>query len=184
MEEMVMARLRPWRLEDKASIYRFANNRNIAKNLRDVFPWPYREQDAEEFLKACLASDEESALFRAIEVKGQAVGSVALPRGRDVYRRSAELGYWLAEEFWGLGIMPQAVEELCREGFARWNLTRIFAEPYRENHASRRVLEKAGFTLEGVMRQGVYKNGRVLDYCMYARLRKPDGTEEGSKTLC
>ena len=146
--------LRPWRMEDAASVFRFANNPKIAENLRDVFPWPYQEKDAEEFLRGCVAADEKRALFRAIEVDGQAVGSIALTRGEDVYGRSAELGYWLAEEFWGQGIMPRAVEQLCREGFARWDIVRICAEPYRGNTASRRVLEKAGFTLEGVMRQG------------------------------
>ena len=101
--------LRPWRLEDAANVFRFANNPKIAQNLRDVFPWPYQEKDAEGFLRDCAAADEGQALFRAIEVDGQAVGSVALTRGADVYRRSAELGYWLAEAYWGQGIMPQAV---------------------------------------------------------------------------
>ena len=163
--------LRPWRLNDRASMARFANNPKIAGNLRDVFPWPYGEEDAEAFIYSCLTADEGQALFRAIEVDGQAVGSVALTRGVDVYRRSAELGYWLAEEYWGHGIMPQAVKQLCREGFARWDILRIYAEPYAENASSRRVLEKAGFTLEGVMRQGGYINGRLQDYCMYALLQ-------------
>lgn len=169
--------LRPWRLEDAANVFRFANNPKIAQNLRDVFPWPYQEKDAEGFLRDCAAADEGQALFRAIEVDGQAVGSVALTRGADVYRRSAELGYWLAEAYWGQGIMPQAVRQLCWEGFARWDIVRIYAEPYRENMASRRVLEKAGFTLEGVIHQGVYKNGCVQDYCMYALLRPEEAQE-------
>ena len=88
-----------------------------------------------------------------------------------LYRRSAELGYWLGREFWGRGIMPAAVEEMCRLGFHRWDIVRIFAEPYAHNAASRRVLEKAGFALEGVMRCGIWKNGRLRDYCMYALLR-------------
>ena len=101
----------------------------------------------------------------------QAVGTISLTVGGDVYRRSGELGYWLGEEFWGRGIMTAAVQRICREGFERFDLVRIYAEPFASNTASRRVLEKAGFTLEGVMRRGVYKDGQVLDYCMYALLR-------------
>ena len=104
-------------------------------------------------------------------VDGQAVGSVALTRGTDVCRRSAELGYWLGRAFWGRGIMTKAVEEMCRTGFEAWDIVRIYAEPFAHNAGSRRVLEKAGFALEGVMRCGIWKNGRLRDYCMYALLR-------------
>ena len=90
----------------------------------------------------------------------------------DVYRRSAELGYWLAEPHWGKGIMTGAVRRICAEGFARWDIVRIFAEPYAYTTPSRRVLEKAGFALEGVLRQSVWKRGKLLDSCMYALLRQ------------
>ena len=147
--------LREWRPEDAPSITRYADDPQVAANLRDIFPAPYHLSDAREFIQSCMAADEGQAIFRAISVNGQAVGSIALTRGTDVYRLSAELGYWLGREFWGRGIMPAAVEELCRLGFHRWDIVRIFAEPYAHNAASRRVLEKAGFHLEGVMARGV-----------------------------
>ena len=90
----------------------------------------------------------------------------------DVYRRGGELGYWLAEPFWGKGIMARAVREMCREAFAALDIVRIYAEPYAYNTGSRRVLEKCGFTLEGTLRQSVCKNGRMLDSCIYALLRE------------
>jgi ribosomal-protein-alanine N-acetyltransferase len=163
--------LRKWRPEDAASIARHADNEKIARNLRDAFPHPYTLQDAQFFVERCAASDETRQLNRAIAVNGEAVGSIGLTLGSDVYRRSAELGYWLAEAFWGKGIMTEAVRRLCAEAFARFDIVRIFAEPYTYNTGSRRVLEKAGFTLEGIMRNGVTKRGKVLDYCMYALLR-------------
>jgi len=92
--------------------------------------------------------------------------------GSDVYRRSAELGYWLGEPFWGRGIMTAAVETMCREGFAAWDIVRIHAEAFARNAASRRVLEKAGFALEGTLRRSVYKNGEMLDSCIYALVRE------------
>lgn len=85
--------------------------------------------------------------------------------------RAAELGYWLGRALWGRGIMTKAVEEMCRTGFEAWDIVRIYAEPFAHNAGSRRVLEKAGFALEGVMRSGIWKNGRLRDYCMYALLR-------------
>lgn len=153
--------LRPWRPEDAPSIARHADDPQVAANLRDVFPCPYQLSDAEEFIRLCRAAEPEQAIFRAIVVDGQAVGSVALTRGTDVCRRSAELGYWLGRAFWGRGIMTKAVEEMCRTGFEAWDIVRIYAEPFAHNAGSRRVLEKAGFALEGVMRSGIWKNGRA-----------------------
>lgn len=164
--------LREWRQSDAADVVRYANNDKIARNLRDVFPHPYTLADAENFINSCLEADETCQLFRAITVDGHAVGSVGLLLGRDVYQKNAELGYWLAEDFWGRGIMTQTVRQICREGFSRWDIQRIYAEPFAYNIASRRVLEKAGFTLEGIMRQGVFKRGQVCDSCMYALLRE------------
>ena len=120
----------------------------------------------------CVRNEGRGQLARAIEVDGAAVGSISLTLGSDVYRRSAELGYWLAEPFWGRGLMTSAVAEMCREGFETWDIVRIYAEPYARNLASRRVLEKAGFTLEGTLRRSVFKNGEMLDSCIYALLRE------------
>ena len=165
--------LRPWRREDAAAVAEYANNEKIARNLRDVFPYPYTLADAESFVDSCLGADGSCQLFRAIEVEGRAAGSIALCRGSDVYVRTAELGYWLAEDYWGRGIMTRAVQQICEEGFTRWDdLVRIYAEPFAHNAGSCRVLEKAGFTLEGVLRQSVFKRNEVCDSCMYALLRE------------
>ena len=166
-----MFSLRPYCMEDIPSMVQHANSWKVARNLRDVFPHPYTEKDARDFVALCLQNEGRGQLCRAIDVGGQAVGTISLTAGRDVYRKSGELGYWLGEDFWGQGIMTAAVQRICQEGFERFDLVRIYAQPYAYNTASRRVLEKAGFTLEGVMRWGVYKNGQVQDYCMYALLR-------------
>ena len=167
--------MRAWRAEDAGSITPYAANLAVARNMRDIFPHPYTRADAEAFISSCISSSEECQLCRAIAAGGRAVGGIALVRGTDVYFRSAELGYWLAEEYWGRGIMTRAVERICREAFARWDIVRIYAEPFAYNTGCRRVLEKAGFVLEGIMRRGACKNGRILDYCMYALLRDGAG---------
>lgn len=162
--------LREWRQSDAADVARYADNEKIARNLRDVFPHPYTLADARGFVDSCVAGDPAAQLCRAIVVDGRAAGSIGLFRGGDVYQKTAELGYWLAEDFWGKGIMTEAVRQICREGFSRWDIQRIYAEPFAYNTGSRRVLEKSGFTLEGVMRNSVCKRGAIYDSCMYALL--------------
>ena len=164
--------LAPWREEMIPSVVRYADNPRIAANLRDVFPSPYTPADGEWFVRDCMSRDGGDAIFRAIVADGEAVGSISVCRGADVHRRSGELGYWLAEPCWGRGYTTWAVREICREAFAALDLLRIYAEPYAGNVASRRVLEKAGFTLEGVLRNSVYnKNGQIQDSCIYGLLR-------------
>lgn len=163
--------LRPWRPEDAAALAAAANNPKIAANLRNSFPSPYTPADAEWFIRDCITHGEERRLARAIMIEGKAAGSAGVFLKDDVYERSAELGYWLAEAYWGRGIMTEAVRRICREAFARFDIVRIFAEPFDSNLGSRRVLEKAGFTYEGTMRNGVFKNGRVLSYRVYSLLR-------------
>ena len=164
--------LRPWRQADIEAVAEAADNPNIAANLRNIFPSPYTLADAKWFVEDCIAQGEARQLMRAIAVNGRAAGSISVSRKDDVYEKSAELGYWLAEDYWGRGIMTEAVRQICREAFDRFDILRIFAEPFAENLGSRRVLEKAGFVCEGTMRKGVYKNGRVQSYCMYALLRE------------
>lgn len=146
--------LRKWRMEDAPDVARYADNENVARNLRDVFPHPYSLRDAETYLADCIAAGDEGRLCRALEADGRAVGSIGVFVGADVYSKSAELGYWLAEEYWGRGMMTQAVREICAEAFRRFGLARIYAEPFARNTGSRRVLEKAGFVLEGRDAQG------------------------------
>ena len=164
--------LRPWRRTDIEAVAEAADNPNIAANLRNIFPSPYTLADAKWFVEDCIAQGETRQLMRAIAVNGRAAGSISVARKDDVYEKSAELGYWLAEDYWGRGIMTEAVRQICREAFDRFDILRIFAEPFAENLGSRRVLEKAGFVCEGTMRMGVYKNGRAQSYCMYALLRE------------
>lgn len=164
--------LRPWRSEDAAALAAAADNPKIAANLRNSFPSPYTLEDAERFIRDCITHEEERRLARAIIIEGKAAGSIGVFLKDDVYGKSAELGYWLAEEYWGRGLMTEAVRRICREAFARFDILRIFAEPFEGNLSSRRVLEKAGFTYEGTMRNGVFKNGRVLSYCVYSLLQE------------
>lgn len=165
-------KLREWRMEDAQSIARYASNPAVAANLRDVFPSPYALQDAQDYLRCCIEGDKTAERCLAIQVNGEAAGSIGVFVKDDVYRKSAELGYWLGEPFWGGGIMTGAVRQICSDAFSRFDIARIYAEPFAANIGSRRVLEKAGFQLEGLLRNSVYKNGVLQDSCIYALLKE------------
>lgn len=157
-----------WKNTHVENVAKYANNRKIAANLRDSFPFPYTLEDAKGYVQDCIEKGNRNQVTRAIEVNGNAVGSIGIFVRDDVYKKSAELGYWLSEEYWGQGIMGAAVKQICQEAFAQFDIVRIFAEPFANNIGSRRVLEKAGFVLEGIFKDSVYKQGQLLDSCMYA----------------
>ena len=169
---MVDFKLREWNIQDARPLAQAANNPKIAKNLRNVFPNPYTLDDAVWFINDCISHAGEKQINYAIVVDGQAAGSIGISVKDDVYEKSAELGYWLAEEHWRKGIMSNAVQMVCKEDFETFDIVRIFAEPFAGNAGSRAVLEKAGFRCEGTMQNGIFKNGELLSYCMYALLRE------------
>lgn len=163
--------LRPWRMEDVPALASTLSNEKILRNLRDGLPYPYTEKDAAAYLSAVLAAPAEELFAFAITVEGKVVGNITAERQRNIHRQTAELGYYLGEAFWGRGIMTSAVRQICHDVFAESDILRIFAQPFAENIASCRVLEKAGFTQEGVLRKNAVKNGRVLDMKLYSLVR-------------
>lgn len=162
--------VRDWREADAAELARQANDRRVWLGLRDVFPHPYSIDDARVFIGMALGMSPRTLL--AIEVDGRVAGGIGYVLRGDVERVSAEVGYWLGCEFWGRGIATTAVRLLTRHAFeARPELRRLYAMPFATNTASARVLEKAGYRREAVLRQSVVKDGHVLDQFMYAILR-------------
>ena len=164
-------KLRDFELSDINSIAQNGNNEKIAKNLRDTYPFPYTIEDAKSYIQICINNNSYQQCVKAIVVEGEAVGSIGVFMQRDVYCKSAELGYWLGEEYWGKGIMTEAIKEICNIAFRNYDIVRIYAEPYATNKGSRRVLEKAGFELEGIFKKSVFKNGEIIDSHMYALVK-------------
>ena len=160
--------LRKWLNSDADSVAKYANNINVANNLRNVFPHPYTIEDAKWYVNNCASNDEIHQCTRAIVVDGEAVGSIGAFIKDDVYCKSGEIGYWLGEPFWNRGIISEAIKQMCDLVFQKYGVVRIFAEPYAGNLGSRKVLEKAGFELEGILKKSVYKNGAIFDSCIYA----------------
>ena len=158
--------VRSWRKTDVDAVARYANNRKIWINLRDAFPHPYTERHAREYIRAVLRHSPETSF--AIDAGGEAVGSIGFVLRPDVERVSAEIGYWIAEPFWGKGIASEALAAVTRHAIDTHQLTRIYAVPFAWNAASCRVLEKAGYVLEGRLRRSAIKDGAIIDQLQYA----------------
>lgn len=164
-------RLRPWRADDRASLLLHADNWAVARTLRDLFPHPYTEADADAWLSFAAADPAPEGIY-AIEVDDRAVGCLALERGRDVERLTAEIGYWLGEAYWGRGIVSEAVARVTELAFAEPDLVRIFAPVFGGNARSMRVLERNGYVREAILRRAGFKDGVIFDRVIYARTRE------------
>jgi RimJ/RimL family protein N-acetyltransferase len=158
--------VRSWRPADADSLARYADNRKIWINLRDAFPHPYTKRDARDFIRSAMQRTPET--FFAIAVDGEAVGGIGFVLHPDVERVSAEIGYWLAEPFWGRGLATQALAAVTAYAIDTHHLTRVYAVPFAWNAASCRVLEKAGYALEARLRNSAIKDGKLTDQMQYA----------------
>lgn len=167
----MICRIRKWELADATDLAMAVSNKNIQNNLRDGLPYPYTEKDGADFISAMLSADENGTFAFAITVDDKVVGSIGVFRQGNIHRLTAELGYYIAEEYWGRGIMTEAVRQICQYVFEKSDIIRIYAEPFAYNAASCRVLEKAGFRYEGTLRNNAVKNGKVIDMKMYSLLK-------------
>lgn len=164
-------KIRRWELEDAKTLAAVISNKKILDNLRDGLPYPYTEKDGAEFISAMLSADPNEAFAFAITVDDKVIGSIGAFRQGNIHRQTAELGYYIAEEYWGKGITTEAVKQICKYIFENSDIIRIYAEPFAFNNASCRVLEKAGFQFEGTLRKNAVKNGKVLDMKMYSLVK-------------
>ena len=169
--EIVLSRcsIRGFRPRDAGSIARHANNRKVWLNLRDRFPHPYTLADAKKWIAVATGAVPETHF--AIAVGGEAVGGIGLTLKNDIWRRSAEIGYWLGEEHWGHGIATEAARAMVDHAFATLSISRLYAGAFEWNPASMRVLEKAGFTREATLKKAVTKDRRTIDLVLYAIVR-------------
>ena len=162
--------LRTLHHSDRFEITRFLDNPKIFKNVRDHLPQPYTIQDAINFID--LVSKEDPQCTFAIQHVDHFVGVIGLKIQDDVHRKSAEIGYWIGEPFWGKGIASNAIHQMVSYGFEYLDINRIFAATYEYNLASMHVLEKNGFIKEGILRKAVLKNGAFHDEHRFAILKE------------
>lgn len=161
--------LRNWQKKDIKSLSRNANNRKIWDNLRDQFPYPYTELAAKQWI--VIANQDMPLTNFAIVYKDTVVGGVGIIKKSDVFRFSAEIGYWLGERYWNKGIATKAVKAMIHYAFENFDINRLFAHVFETNIASKRVLHKCGFNEEACLKKSVVKNNQILDCYIYSLLK-------------
>ncbi len=167
--------LRRLELSDRKQLTELANNKNVWDNLKDYFPYPYGEKDAEFFIH--MTKEQDPIQSFGIRFNNELCGVISLIVQKDVYKRSAEIGYWIGEPYWGKGITKKAVELITRYGFEKLNLIRIYAGVFEYNLTSMKILEKNGYQKEGVFEKAIFKNGQIWDEHRYSILNKKTNTK-------
>ena len=153
---------------DIPAIVKYANNRNVWKTLTDHFPHPYTETDAHQWIQ--YVRNQEFETNFAIATEEELIGGIGFEFLEDIHCKTASLGYWLGEPYWGKGIVTEAVRAATDYAFTHHNLVRIQAGVFDSNLASVRVLEKAGYIYEARLRKHVFKDGKIQDLMIYAIL--------------
>lgn len=167
-----MITIREWKVSDAEALAGLLNDKRILDNLRDGLPYPYTTDDALFYINSCISADKNSNFCFAIVYNDKVVGSIGIFRQDNIHFRTAELGYYIGADYWGKGIMTEAVRLACKHVFGSTDIVRIYAEPFAENIGSCRVLEKNYFILEGVLRKNAYKKGVFRDMKMYALIKE------------
>ena len=162
-----MLTLRDLQTEDESWLIQYLNNPEVVKYLTDRIPFPYTRDDA----RWWITSGSKKEIVRAIVFAGVPVGVIGVCPGIDNYRHKGEIGYWLGEDFWGQGIATQAVITMTDYIFNNTSLQKLFAPVFAENIASAKALEKAGYQLEGVFRQGIIKDDNYYDERVYSLIK-------------
>ena len=162
--------LRKWTVNDKESLMAICNAADRSY-LTGRLPFPYTEADADWWLKMVEGHDGKDGIFRSVSVDGMIVGNISVEQKSDVYGKDAEIGYLLITEKWSQGIMTEAVGQICDIAFSSLDIIRITGLVYEPNSGSRRVLEKNGFILEGILKHAVVKDGSIYNLCIYGKLR-------------
>ena len=161
--------LKKWSLEDSQSLIKICNSIDRSY-LSDRIPEPYTDEAADWWLNMANENEGKKGVFREIIEDGEIIGTISVEQKEDVYRKDAEIGYYLLPERCSKGIMTEAVKQICEIAFQELDIIRITGLIYEPNIASRKVLEKNDFVLEGLMKNAVIKNGEIYNLCIYGKL--------------
>lgn len=170
MKELI-CKIREWKLSDAEDLALTLSNKKVQDNLRDGLPYPYTKQNGVEYIQAMLSADKTETFAFAITIDDKVIGSISVFRQENIHRRTGELGYYIAENYWGKGIMTEAIKQICEYVFKNSDIIRIYAEPFAYNTGSCRVLEKVGFQFEGTLKCNAVKNDKIIDMKMYALVK-------------
>jgi ribosomal-protein-alanine N-acetyltransferase len=146
-----------------------ANDVEISKNLRDIFPHPYTLDDAKEFIRL----NKEGIITNSFAIFSDDIfiGMGGIVSKNDIHRLNGEIGYWLGQKYWGKGYATEAVKLITDYAFEKLKLHRVYAGIFETNKASMKVLEKAGYKLEAVIKSSVVKNNVIMDEYLWSKLK-------------
>lgn len=162
--------LEKWKKEDAYDLMKICNETDRTY-LSNRLPYPYTEENADWWLNMVSEKEGKRGIFRSVRVDGEIVGNITVEQKEDVFVKDAELGYLLLPRMWSRGIMSEAVRRICEIAFKELDIVRITGQVYEPNVASRRVLEKNGFELEGLLKKAVFKEGKIWNLCVYGKTK-------------
>lgn len=163
--------LRPWMEKDAAALTELCNQID-RRFLSNAIPNPYTLKDAVWRLNVIHVREARNGLFRAICFQEKIIGSISIEILSDVRSKDAEIGYYLMKGYERQGIMTQAVQQMCQLAFENMGVTRITGLVFEPNIASRRVLEKNNFVLEGLLHRALIKEEKYYNLCVYGLLKE------------
>jgi len=167
--------LRPWTDDDVESLIEISKGVWMIDNLKNNYSSPMTTDEAKEFIDYRKENTDKKIAF-AIELDGKAIGNICVFAQEGIYSKSAELTFWLNDNYWNRGIMTNAVKTIVQYAFSIMPVVRIYSEPYSRNIGSKIVLRRSGFKCDGVLRSCVMKNGMISDISVFSIL----STEVGS----
>lgn len=141
------------------------------KYLSDRLPYPYTDESADWWIRMTAENEGKTGVWRLILANGKVVGNISIEQKSDVYRKDAEIGYMVLKEYQSKGIGTEAVKQICRIAFETLDIVRITGMFFEPNTASKRVLKKAGFAYEGMMKNAVVKDGKIYHLCIMGLLK-------------
>lgn len=159
--------LNQFQKEDIPSLTLYANNPKVAEMTSNI-PHPYTQQHGEMWIENTQKGFENGALYAfAVRLQGtqEFIGGMGL--SIDIQNNHAELGYWLAEPFWGKGYATEAAKEILRFGLKKLHLHRIYATHLAHNTASGTILQKIGMLQEGILKEHAKKGKKYYDLVHY-----------------
>lgn len=162
--------LEKWKKEDAYDLMRICNETDRTY-LSNRLPYPYTEENADWWLNMVSEKEGKRGIFRSVRVDGEIVGNITVEQKEDVFVKDVELGYLLLPRMWSRGIMSEAVRRICEIAFKELDIVRITGQVYEPNAASRRILEKNGFELEGILKKAVFKEGKIWNLCVYGKTK-------------
>jgi RimJ/RimL family protein N-acetyltransferase len=169
--------LRPLRIGDETALLRYLSQPAViehtsipAPTLESVTAWMHGE---------IAASANRTAFSFAVAASDDCLIGICGFNSWSPDHRHAELGYHIAPEYWGRGLMLRAVVAILTWGFSDLGLNRVHAVVMISNHRSIRLLERCGFSREGTLRQYRIARGEPKDFHLYALLAEDFGRDAG-----